>query len=86
MSRKPRILSSTSVYHIMLRGSNKQQIFYDEEDQEHLLQVLERVKTINPFQLYAYCLMGNHVHLLLRAENDVLPKLFKKIGATYVAW
>ena len=86
MSRKPRIHSSTGVYHVMMRGSNKQQIFYEEDDQAHLLQVLEEVKAAVPYHLYAYCLMGNHIHLLIQAESAILPTLFKKIGATYVSW
>ncbi len=37
-------------------------------------------------QLYAYCLMGNHVHLLIKVENDPLEVIFKRICGRYVYW
>ena len=70
----------------MIRGINQQQIFQDDEDNEKFLEVLKDYKVACGFELYGYCLMGNHVHLLIRAVNDKLDRIFKKIGARYVYW
>ena len=50
------------IYHAMLRGINRQQVFKDREDYEIFLSVLNDVKLISGFKLYAYCLMGNHMY------------------------
>ena len=54
----------------MLRGINKQQIFFDEQDCKKFIKTLIACKKISGFKLYAYCLMPNHIHLLLKAENE----------------
>ena len=68
MPRKARIRSASRIYHVMLRGINKQQVFYDHEDYEYFKNVLQRVGQISEMQINAYCLMGNHVHLLIQTE------------------
>ena len=65
MSRMPRKKSNSGIYHVMLRGADRRIIFSDEEDCDRFLETVGRVKEISGFKLYAYCLMGNHVHLLL---------------------
>ena len=66
MPRAARKKSSTGIYHVMLRGINGQPIFLDDEDNEKFLQTLKECKAVSEFELYGYCLMGNHLHLLLR--------------------
>ena len=86
MPRKARIRAESGIYHIMLRGINRQQIFEDEEDNEEFLQILLNNKAISGYQIFAYCLMGNHVHLLLKEGLESLEHTFKRIGAKYVYW
>ena len=86
MPRLSRIKSKTGIYHIMLRGINQQLIFEDEEDCDKFLEVLESCKSVSGFELYGYCLMGNHLHLLLKTVNEDLDLIFKRIGARYVYW
>lgn len=86
MPRKPRRQSVSGIYHIILRGINKQSIFSDEEDNQKFLQVLSECKQISGFKLYAYCLMGNHVHLLMKEEQEPIRLIFKRIGTRYVFW
>jgi REP element-mobilizing transposase RayT len=86
MPRQARKLSSTNIYHIMLRGMNGMQIFLDAEDNLKFLEVLKECRDISGFQLYAYCLMGNHVHILLRADGEDTGMIFKRLGARYVHW
>ena len=72
MSRMPRKKSNSGIYHVMLRGADRRIIFSDEEDCDRFLETVGRVKEISGFKLYAYCLMGNHVHLLLEEANEYL--------------
>ena len=66
MARTVRRRSESGVYHVMLRGINRQLIFEDEEDENTFLRILSSCKKRCGFALYGYCLMGNHVHLLLK--------------------
>lgn len=70
----------------MLRGINQQQVFEDVEDYEKFLDVLKECKEICQYQLYAYCLMGNHIHLLLKEGTEPLEQIFKRICGRFVYW
>ena len=70
----------------MLRGINQQQIFEDSEDFEKFLQVLKDCKAISEFQIYAYCLMGNHIHLLIHEINEPIEQIMKRVATRFVYW
>ena len=84
MSRTPRKKSSTGIYHVMLRGADRRIIFSDDEDCNRFLETMKRAKKESGFRLYVWCLMGNHVHLLLKEEKEPLEIVFKRIGSAYV--
>lgn len=86
MPRQARKKSESGIYHVMLRGINRQQIFQDEEDNRKFLDVLRQYKTVSGYELYAYCLMGNHVHLLIKEGKEELSQIFKRIAGRYVYW
>ena len=94
MPRKARVQTSTNVYHAILRGVNKQQIFEDEDDYRRFLDIL-RAQTVPEVnlatgeakphcRLYAYCLMGNHVHLLMQEVSETVGETMKRIASSYV--
>lgn len=70
----------------MLRGINQQQIFEDTEDCEKFLDILKECKEICEFKIYAYCLMGNHIHLLIKEGTESLEQVFKRICGRFVYW
>ncbi len=70
----------------MLRGINQQQIFEDEEDNAKFIQVLKDCKAISEYKILAYCLMGNHVHILIKIEKEPIEQVFKRICGRYVYW
>jgi len=86
MPRTAREKSKSGIYHIILRGVNKQTIFEDEEDAEKFMQVLEDYKEKSGYKIYGYCLMGNHVHLLIKEEKEELGIVLRRIGASFVYW
>ncbi|MBO5408186.1 MAG: transposase [Clostridia bacterium] len=69
MSRPPRVLSKTGLYHIIFRGINRQDLFEENQDYIKLLEIIEKIKEEEKFELYAYCLMTNHVHLFMKEQN-----------------
>ncbi len=86
MPRVARLKSSTSVYHIIIRGINRQNIFQDNEDMLEYLKVLKKYKGVSGFEIYAYCLMNNHIHLLIKVIIEDVSIIMKRIGSKYVYW
>ncbi len=86
MPRRAREKSETGIYHVVLRGINKQRIFEDDEDYQKYLYTLKTYKEISAYEVYAYCLMSNHVHLLMKEGKEALGVAFRRIGASYVYW
>ena len=84
MPRAARIKSSTGIYHIITRGINQQNIFSSDDDYERFLNTLTRYCRKGNCEIYAYCLMDNHIHLLLKEGQEPLATTMKKIGTSYV--
>ena len=86
MPRTARKKSKTGIYHIMLRGINRQRIFEDDEDYRRFLNSLKEFKDKCGYEIYGFCLMSNHIHLLIKEGNEDLGIVFRRIGASYVYW
>lgn len=86
MPRTAREKSSTGIYHVMLRGINRQVIFEDIEDCQKYLKTLNTYHGESGYSIYAYCLMSNHIHLLIKEGTEDLGIAFRRIGASYVHW
>jgi putative transposase len=84
MPRYARKKSETGIYHIIIRGTNRQEIFHDDEDCLRFLETLDRYKKKLKFEVYAWCLMGNHIHLLLKEGEEEIAKTMKRIGVSFV--
>lgn len=83
MPRISRQISSTKVYHIILRGIDKQDIFLSEKDYNKFLEILKETKKQYEFDIYSYCLMNNHVHMVIYDKKDTLQKIMKSVGIKY---
>ena len=86
MPRQAREKSESGIYHVMLRGINRQIIFEDDEDSEMFLQILKDYKSVCGYMILAYCLMNNHVHILIKTEKEELSQVFKRICGKFVYW
>lgn len=86
MARVAREKSRTGIYHIMLRGINRQTIFEDDQDRVRFLDTLGNYKDTCEFILYGYCLMDNHVHLLIKETEESISRVIKRICSSYVYW
>lgn len=83
MPRQNRRLSKSSMYHVMLRGNERKEIFIDEEDKLRIIDTLEEKKRKQEYYLYAYCLMDNHAHLLIKEGKDNISRAMKRIQTSY---
>lgn len=86
MPRASRRKSETNVYHVILRGNNKQEIFLDEKDYKKFLKEIKNTKEKYGYELYAYCLMTNHVHLVIYDKEENLSKIMQSLEVTYSAY
>lgn len=86
MPRQARTKSISNIYHVMLRGINRQDIFEDDGDRLYFMKALRKCKEVSGFKLYAFCLMSNHVHLLIEPAGESLDIVFKRIGSSYAGW
>ena len=86
MPRTARQKSISGIYHIILRGVNRQRIFEDEEDYDRFLFLLDHYRKICGFELYAWCLMPNHIHILMKEGHDPLNTVFRRLGTSFVYW
>ncbi|MBQ8053896.1 MAG: transposase [Lachnospiraceae bacterium] len=84
MATPKRKISPLGIYHITVRGINKQDIFENAADFEKYLEILHKYETICDFKLLGYCLMSNHVHLVIKVGKMPLGRIFQHISPSYV--
>lgn len=65
MPRIARDYNKLKVYHTIIRGIDKQDIFYSEKDRIKFIEIIKDTKEKYNYELYAYCLMDNHIHLVI---------------------
>ena len=87
MSRISRSYSENGVYHILFRGVNQQSIFEEEQDYKKLIETIMNVKKEMNFEIYAYCFMSNHVHLVIKEyKTKDISLIMKRILTKYARW
>lgn len=86
MARKPRIHYEGALYHVICRGNNREYIFKEENDKEKYIEIIKKYKKRYSFKLFAYCLMDNHVHLLIEVNHVPLSKVMQGIQQVYTQY
>ena len=86
MPRQIRNIGNTGWAHIIVRGINRENLFYDEEDHERFSSALERYQRESGAEIPAWCQMSNHVHLLMYVENGGHAQVIKKLLISYAAY
>jgi putative transposase len=85
MARLPRLILPDQPHHIILRGNNRQAIFYSDLDRETLLATLKEVAIQYGVAIHAYVLMDNHLHLLATPPAaEALSRMMQSLGRRYV--
>lgn len=86
MPREKRQQSSTSIYHVMSRGLNKLAVFRETRERTRLINLIrENLEKYN-VEIYAYCIMPNHFHLLIKADLEELASFMAKILAAFAKY
>ena len=83
MARPLRLEFPGAIYHVTTRGDRREPIFLDDEDRRTFLRLLEREVAQQGWLLYAYCLMGNHYHLMLETPEPGLGRGIGRLNGVY---
>ncbi len=83
VARLARTKSQSGVYHVIVRGIGKQILFEEDADRLRFLKAMQKYRSELSVSLYAYCLMENHVHLLIRDRKGNLDLFMKKLEGSY---
>ena len=86
MPRHPRIEFPGAIYHVTIRGNARQDIFSDDHDRERFLERLAESVDTYGVRLYLFCLMNNHVHLLLDTPGANLSRFMQSLETGYTVY
>jgi REP element-mobilizing transposase RayT len=85
MARKLRVQYPGAIYHVMNRGDRREPIFKDDQDRRRFLETLGEACDKTIWQVHAYCLMGNHFHLVVETPKANLVAGMKWFLGTYTS-
>lgn len=83
MPRVARVKEINTTYHIIMRGNERKGIFVGDEDRIRFVETLARMKEKYNYIIEAYCLMDNHVHLLINDNGNDISTIMKSINISY---
>ena len=83
MARTARRHSESGYAHLIMRGNNKQVLFEEEDDYRFFISRLGKYCRETKVRINAYCLMENHVHLLVHDRQGNTPQMMRKLGVSY---
>lgn len=86
MPRQQRKLSRTSIYHVMLRGNERKKIFKSNQEKQRFLENVSIKQKELWFSVYAYCIMDNHVHLVINSQDKDISTIMKGIAIRYASF
>ena len=81
-----RNISKTNIYHIIIKGNNDEVIFYDDMDRNVFLERIKITKKEFNYKVYAYCLMSNHVHLVIEVPQEKFSKSIQSLTIRYASY
>lgn len=86
MTNRPRKVSMTGIYHVFVRGINKEQIFNQKREKNYFKRMIRENKDEYHVEIYSYCIMSNHSHLIIKSEIEELSMFMSKILAKYAKY
>ncbi|MEP7213792.1 MAG: transposase [Acidobacteriota bacterium] len=81
-----RIEIEGGLYHVIVRGNDRQDIFHTPEHHGKFVSLVARAKERSPFFLYAWCLMTNHLHLLIERRDATVGAIMQRVLTGYSQW
>jgi len=86
MARKLRVQFEGAIYHVTIRGVERRTLFNDNNDCERFLECLGEAVEESGVRLYLFCLMTNHVHLLVETPQGNLSAFMHKLQTAYTVY
>jgi REP element-mobilizing transposase RayT len=86
MARKPRIHFPGAVYHVILRGNAGQDVFREDQDYLRFHRLIEEGHKRYAHRIHAFCLMPNHVHLVIEVGEIPLSRVIQNLSQRYTSW
>jgi len=86
MPRKPRIHVPGAVYHVILRGNARQEVFSDDRDRLRFYDILNKSYERFRHRILAFCLMSNHIHLAVQVGDIPLSRILQNVSQRYTQW
>lgn len=86
MPERARRRSGTEIYHVIVKGINKERIYEQSREKEHFKQTILEYQKKYQVQIYAYCIMSNHAHIMIRAQLEELSLFMARILAEYAVY
>ena len=86
MARKPRLHVDEGIYHVMLRGNGGQDIYFDDDDRRYFYLLLQQGVARYGHRIHGFCLMSNHVHLVVEVGEQPLSKIMQNLSFRYTRW
>ena len=86
MARRPRVFAPGLLYHVIVRGNQRRKTFRSDADYKTYLDRLDKYRTQCRVRIYAYCLMPNHVHLLVETGSTPLAKFMQGVQQSYTQY
>lgn len=86
MPRQARKQSGTDYYHVMIRGINREYVFKTDEHKQKITEIIQKEQQDEEIEVFAWCLMDNHAHLLVKGALQQLSKAIKIISLKYAAY
>jgi len=86
MSRRPRVFAPGLLYHVIVRGNQRRKTFRCDDDYKAYLERLDKYRAQCHVRVYAYCLMPNHVHLLVETGSTPLAKFMQGLQQSYTQY
>jgi REP element-mobilizing transposase RayT len=86
MARPPRLEIAGGLYHVMSRGNARRRIFFSDKDRARFLQQLQDNLRNYHVVLYAYVLMQNHFHILIKTERANLSRFMQRLNTSYALY
>ncbi len=83
MARRPRLFAPGLLYHVMVRGNQRRKTFLNDGDYQAYLTRLSQYRRRYDYTIHAYCLMPNHVHLLVESSRQPLAKFMQGLQQSY---
>ena len=86
MARKPRIHYSGAVYHVLIRGNARQQIFFETADYLRFLRLIGEGTEKYNHRIHGFCLMPNHIHMAVQVGDIPLSRVMQNLCFRYTQW